>query len=63
MLMRFRGLDASLGFESNRAENAGLFVNDTLTFMVPVSNFNFFGTSGHILIGMNKDRLGVSQHE
>ena len=30
------GLDASLGFESDRDENLGLFVNDTLEFMVPV---------------------------
>lgn len=30
------GLDASIGFESDRAENAGLFVNETLRFMNPV---------------------------
>lgn len=27
----------SLGFESNRAENAGLFVNDTMSVLVQVS--------------------------
>ncbi|KAF8859171.1 heme peroxidase [Acephala macrosclerotiorum] len=29
------GIDASIGFESDRAENAGLFVNDTLQFFSP----------------------------
>ncbi|RDW92072.1 hypothetical protein BP5796_01466 [Coleophoma crateriformis] len=29
------GLDASVAFESNRAENAGLFINDTIQFMAP----------------------------
>ncbi|KUJ21869.1 heme peroxidase [Mollisia scopiformis] len=32
------GLDASLGFESDRAENHGLFVNDTMEFLAPTMN-------------------------
>ncbi|KAK6610596.1 WSC domain-containing protein [Botrytis cinerea] len=32
------GMDASLGFESTRGENHGLFVNDSLTFFKPTVN-------------------------
>ncbi|CZR56980.1 related to beta-1,3 exoglucanase precursor [Phialocephala subalpina] len=32
------GLDASLGFESDRPENHGLFVNDTLEFLAPTQS-------------------------
>jgi len=35
-----RGLDASLGFKRDMAENAGFFVNDTLQFMSPVRDFS-----------------------
>lgn len=31
----YRGLDASIGFESTRAENAGVFINATLAFFGP----------------------------
>lgn len=37
LLTDIRGLDASVGFESDRVENAGLFINDTLRFFSPVS--------------------------
>lgn len=32
----FSGLDASVGLETDRPENSGLFINDTLRFFSPV---------------------------
>lgn len=35
-LTKFSGLDASVGLETDRPENIGLFINDTLQFFSPV---------------------------
>ncbi|KAH8900679.1 heme peroxidase [Thozetella sp. PMI_491] len=45
------GLDASIGFESDRAENSGLFVNDTLQFMSPTVNA-YLSMSDNIALGL-----------
>ncbi|KAE9372701.1 heme peroxidase [Stipitochalara longipes BDJ] len=45
------GLDASLGFESDRAENLRLFVNDTLEFMANTTTA-YLGAADHIALGV-----------
>jgi hypothetical protein len=38
------GLDGSIAYEANRAENAGLFVNDTLGFVSSMVHINISAT-------------------
>ncbi|TVY22534.1 WSC domain-containing protein [Lachnellula hyalina] len=45
------GVDASLGFESDRPENLGLFVNDTLRFMSPTVSA-YTSMSDNIALGL-----------
>ncbi|TVY62831.1 WSC domain-containing protein [Lachnellula suecica] len=45
------GVDASIGFESNRAENSGLFINDTLQFMRPTVNA-YLSMADNIALGL-----------
>ncbi|TVY40053.1 WSC domain-containing protein [Lachnellula occidentalis] len=45
------GLDASLGFESDRPENLGLFINDTLRFMSPTVSA-YLSMSDNIALGL-----------
>lgn len=58
-MKRGRGLDAPLEFESDRAENAGFFVNDTLQFM---SRGRDFSTTQTMATKRYTDCFGISQH-
>lgn len=45
------GLDASIGFESDRDENPGFFVNDTLQFMLPTATA-YLSMADNIALGL-----------
>ncbi|KAI9050226.1 hypothetical protein LZ554_006365 [Drepanopeziza brunnea f. sp. 'monogermtubi'] len=45
------GLDASIGFEADRPENKGVFVDDTLRFFAPTTTA-YFSMSDHIALGV-----------
>ncbi|KAH6653037.1 heme peroxidase [Truncatella angustata] len=45
------GLDGSIAYEGNRAENVGLFINDTLGFMLPTINA-YLSMADNIALGL-----------